>query len=167
MPIDLKCDCGWNARVKEEYAGKKVKCKECGTALLVAKPPEPDEENAYELLSEAEDPPPSRPKSRPEPERERADEPPVRNLGPAPAPKRTPKPKKIEYRTRDEDDRSSRYSGGIALSPAAAGAIGSIILGGILIALASSNGRVSIYGILLVGFGLVTFVRALMGASEE
>lgn len=63
MPIDSKCDCGWNTRVKEEYAGKKVKCKECGTALLVAKPPEADEENAYELLSEAEEPPPTRPQS--------------------------------------------------------------------------------------------------------
>jgi hypothetical protein len=96
------------------------------------------------FLSVAEEPPPTRPKPRPEPEREPAAEPPVRNLSPTPTPKRTPKPKKIEYRARDEDERSSRYSGGIALSPAAAGAIGSMILGGILIALASSNGRVSI-----------------------
>lgn len=164
MPIDLKCGCGWMARAKDEFAGKRVKCKECGVAVLVPKPPVPEEEG-YEVVEEAEE---VRPRPRPQPVREvTTDESPVRNLNPIPTPRtKSPKRPKIEYRPRDEDHSSSR-GGGISLSPAAASGLGSILLGGVLIALGSSRGRVSIYGVVLVIIGLFTFIRALTGASED
>ncbi len=46
MPILLSCGCGKKLRVKDELAGKRVKCPDCAKVLLVpaAELPEPDEE---------------------------------------------------------------------------------------------------------------------------
>lgn len=62
MPISLSCECGRALRVKEELAGKKVRCPECKAAVAVPAP-EADgvEEDAASMLA-AESP---KPKTRP------------------------------------------------------------------------------------------------------
>jgi hypothetical protein len=40
MPIPLKCDCGRSLRVKDDLAGRKVRCPVCKSVLTV---PEPDQ----------------------------------------------------------------------------------------------------------------------------
>jgi hypothetical protein len=56
MPIPLSCQCGRSLRVKDEFAGRKVKCPSCAAVLAVPKPePEPvpsEEDEAYNVLSE-------------------------------------------------------------------------------------------------------------------
>src|SRR5947209_19965792 len=37
MPISIQCGCGRTLRVKDELAGRKVRCPECSTILTVPK----------------------------------------------------------------------------------------------------------------------------------
>jgi hypothetical protein len=79
MPITFSCDCGKQLRVKDELAGKRVKCPACGEITAV-----PDPEPQFEVV---EDPPPrpapkpvakvvAKPKPAPAPEYELDDDPP-------------------------------------------------------------------------------------------
>jgi hypothetical protein len=52
MPIPLQCDCGRSMRVKDELAGRKVKCPQCAAVLTVPQPEPPAEDQAYELISD-------------------------------------------------------------------------------------------------------------------
>lgn len=53
MPIPLSCACGRSMRVKDELAGRRVKCPECGEVLAVPKPePSPEDEALDVLLSD-------------------------------------------------------------------------------------------------------------------
>jgi hypothetical protein len=38
--ISFSCDCGKAFEVDEQYAGRKIKCKQCGQALHVPEPPQ-------------------------------------------------------------------------------------------------------------------------------
>jgi hypothetical protein len=40
MPISLGCACGRSLRVKDELAGRRIKCPQCGAVLAVPKPEE-------------------------------------------------------------------------------------------------------------------------------
>jgi hypothetical protein len=46
MPITMECQCGKHLRAREDLAGRRVKCPECGTVLQV-----PEAEKAEEELS--------------------------------------------------------------------------------------------------------------------
>ena len=49
MPLTVTCDCGRTLRLKEELAGRKVRCPSCAGALTV---PEPESEEAEEEILE-------------------------------------------------------------------------------------------------------------------
>ena len=51
MPIPLDCDCGRSFRIKEQLAGKKVRCPDCSTVLAVPAP-DADDEVATALLAD-------------------------------------------------------------------------------------------------------------------
>jgi hypothetical protein len=78
MPLLVSCSCGKKLRVKEELAGKRVKCPACASVLNVPVPAE-DEAEDVPVQVEAVDPPPRARKpvreSEPGEEREPADEP--------------------------------------------------------------------------------------------
>jgi hypothetical protein len=59
MPIPLTCDCGRTMRVKDELAGRKIRCPDCTATLAVPKPETPHdaEEEALNLLLEESDEP--------------------------------------------------------------------------------------------------------------
>ena len=38
MPITVKCDCGKQYNLADSFAGKKIKCRECGEAIRVLPP---------------------------------------------------------------------------------------------------------------------------------
>src|SRR5437762_140097 len=55
MPIVLTCDCGRRLRIKDELAGRKVRCPQCSGILLVAMPaaaPDPVEDSLPEPEAE-------------------------------------------------------------------------------------------------------------------
>jgi phage FluMu protein Com len=60
VPLTIRCTCGKRLRVKEELAGKRVKCPECGTTVSV---PVPEEETVIEAPEEPR-PEPRRPRPR-------------------------------------------------------------------------------------------------------
>lgn len=57
MPIQIKCDCGKMLRVKDESAGKKVRCPNCQAILTVPQPepmlvePDPEEPMAVAVTA--------------------------------------------------------------------------------------------------------------------
>src|SRR6516164_4066982 len=88
-PISMQCRCERAFRVKDELAGKKIRCPSCKQVLLVPTPePAPvDEEAALNLLMEEDSRPPLPPKPRQEPEQ---------RITSAPAAWEKPKPKPVE-----------------------------------------------------------------------
>jgi hypothetical protein len=83
MPIPFRCACGRSLRVKDELAGRKVKCPECGGVLIVPRPAPEEEEQGLLPLEDA----PEEKESRPDPDE---------MVQTAPRPARRP--------ARDEDD---------------------------------------------------------------
>ncbi len=81
MPIAVTCPCGRKARVKDEFAGRKIRCPECREVLVVPKPAvnaDVDDEAGDLLLTEGPEdrrrvasapppPAPSRPRGREQP----------------------------------------------------------------------------------------------------
>ena len=69
MPIPVTCDCGRSMRVKDDVAGRKIRCPCCSAVLTVPKPePDAEEEALNVLLQESPDEPKtSRPRERDEP----------------------------------------------------------------------------------------------------
>jgi hypothetical protein len=61
MSIPIRCDCGKSLKVKDEAAGRKVRCPGCGVVLPIPKPEIPKEadEQALDYLL-AEGPPPAK-----------------------------------------------------------------------------------------------------------
>ena len=60
MPITLRCSCGKTLQVKDEYAGKRVRCPACSDALTVPVP-----EPQFEVVEDEEPAPPPRPRAAP------------------------------------------------------------------------------------------------------
>lgn len=56
MPIDLSCDCGRALRVKDELAGKRIRCPECKSILAVPENEIEMDESGLEVLDDEETP---------------------------------------------------------------------------------------------------------------
>jgi hypothetical protein len=62
VPIPITCDCGKRFRVKDESAGRKVRCPACKSVLTVPAPNNAEDEALDVLLRE--DAPPAKPRPR-------------------------------------------------------------------------------------------------------
>src|SRR6267378_4465833 len=73
MPILIPCKCGKQLRVKDDLAGKRIKCPACAAMLTVPVPAVEDDDPVVPELASAEDvahtPEPSRAKKRSRPEK--------------------------------------------------------------------------------------------------
>ncbi len=120
MPISIACDCGRTLKVKDEAAGRKVRCPAC-SKVLVAPMPEPsgnlEDEAINELLAEG----PPAPVASVPPPREPAEE---KDQG-FEEEKRPPMPKPRKNKSLDPTrearlpriERPERSGGGIAIHP--------------------------------------------------
>jgi hypothetical protein len=63
MPIPIICPCGRSLRAKDEAAGRKVRCPNCGNVLAVPQPSKDAEDEALDLLL-ADTPAEDRPRQR-------------------------------------------------------------------------------------------------------
>ena len=63
MPIPVHCDCGKSMKVKDELAGRKIRCPECKIVVVVPRPQEVKlpEDEALNVLLTAEPPRPIKP----------------------------------------------------------------------------------------------------------
>lgn len=98
MPLSLACPCGQKLKVRDELAGKKVKCPKCAK-LLVAPLPDPKEEEPLEL-DEAieEEEKPSAPPKKPAPTAAK------KPASPWQADKKKPPPPKLHQEEEDDED---------------------------------------------------------------
>src|SRR5262249_10282604 len=102
MPIAVTCGCGRAMRVKDEVAGKKIRCPACSAVLTVSKPetPKDAEEEALQMLME-EGAEPTTPDHHvtdaPSPATDSISRPPK----PEPPPRRAPPPAEWKWKEKD------------------------------------------------------------------
>ena len=65
MPLSVTCSCGKRFRVRDELAGKKVKCPECGESISVPRGADDEEELAGLLPPSRKSPRKSKPSKKP------------------------------------------------------------------------------------------------------
>ena len=188
MPILVHCDCGKATKVRDELAGKKIRCPKCKAVMEVPEPlVEPLEEDDPEFLVEAGEPPLPTPKPAKKRTEESDDEAMAVSAKPLPASKRrradddddeeeeeTPRKKKkrrdpwgTSIRRRRRREEASSGFGGIAISPmiiggllAMGGAVLWFVLGIVLL------DTVFCYPPVLFVLGIVSFVRGCMGQED-
>ncbi len=154
MAIALTCDCGRSLRLKDELAGRKIRCPSCQVSLTVPPPETNTEDEALDILLG--DAPAEKTPSRCAPiesgvqteEPSRPVSVPVRVEPPRPSPPPAKKPALSKRRpAKDKEDSGGRRFG-IAVN-------GEIILGGVML--------LGALGLCLLGFGSGYF--ALGGIS--
>jgi hypothetical protein len=180
MPITFGCDCGKQFTVADEFAGKRTKCPACKSALIVPEaapttPPAPeeeplsDEDKAFRALAEAPDPEPSFTPARRDPAT--TDAPPRRSFPASPPPPPPPAParkRKPRFDAHSSDGKYERRRGpAIAISPAVAGGLLSIVIAVAWFGLGLAADRIYFYPPIMFLFGLVAVVRGLLGYSED
>jgi hypothetical protein len=178
MAIDVACKCGRISRAKDHLAGKRAKCPACGNIVTVPSPPNDAELAAAQLLLENDGPatspaekaigsPDPKPATAPVAE---AREKNVNSLQQSPRPasdgKASGQPRKkikINYKARESSGGPIR----IFISPGVMAALGSIIGGGIWMAVLVANNRIAIYPMIVMMLGVLRLVRGFMGFEEE
>jgi hypothetical protein len=182
MPLALKCTCGRSLRVKDELAGKKVRCPSC-SAILTAPKPDAEEEAVTLLLAEDEAPAKSQDSADNLPTTDAVQPPP--RPGPRPrSPSSPPSPEWKSLKKKPDRDlsvvrkRKRRSSGGFFnnVNPNYgvmwSGAL--MVLGSFLLCLVNVGvfiaGWIIFYllaiTIVLFFAGMGTFFKGLMGRSE-
>jgi DNA-directed RNA polymerase subunit RPC12/RpoP len=175
MPISLSCDCGRKIRVKDEHAGRKVRCPACGIVLEV---PVPEMEvevegdaSDYSITETPKSKPPPLPKSKAPVDEQISDRKPLPRPSRAPIDepiaKRSPMPRPRRTKSRRSRSESSGWSmPSIAISPT--------IITGILMMLGAvawfilglAVGWIYFYPPILFVLGMAAVVRGLMGHED-
>lgn len=162
MPIPLTCTCAATFRIKDELAGKRVKCPNCATVLTVPVPHDlNDDDLAYQMLTSAPaNPAPVHANETPLP----TNPPEIDDDNDRPQRKKEPKkPKKKARKSSGGDWDMPR----ISISPGIIGGFGMIIGGAIWIVVGLQANRLFIYPIVLIVLGIAQIFRSLLGGAED
>lgn len=173
MPIPVACGCGKKLRIKDELAGRKIRCPECKAVVPVRAPERSAEDEALDvLLSESPDDerpaPPAEPEPAPEPVSARDSEgygvqaPPA--TPPVPKPKLPPSVKKVKKE-------SSRGAPLVTFEEGWFGSVNSGVLGGLLMMviaavwffLGLAANRIFFYPPVLFVIGFISILKGLGG----
>lgn len=190
MPITFTCTCGKMLRVKDELAGRKVRCPECTAAVAV-----PQSAPAWEVVEDAPAPaiaaaPPPLPRAKAvpvqrfeiddedeeRPRRRRRDE---EDRDDDDRPRKRPRddneeddddrPRKKKFRTGKEDRKQASSFGmekGIIESGVAGGALA--MIGAVVwFVVGLMNDRLFWYPPVLFVVGMIAFIKGLMGHHKE
>jgi anti-sigma factor RsiW len=160
MPIDLSCDCGRALRVKDELAGKKIRCPQCKSILAVPTKEDEAEEMLLEVIADEDEEPAERRPRRPAIQAEPPKPPPAyqRSIQDTkPALKKAPKPR------REKERRVPR----VAFEEGWFGSINSGIVGGILMILIAivwfvvglTGGVIFFYPPILAVIGIIAIIK--------
>lgn len=178
MPVSLSCDCGKKLKVKDELAGKKIRCPGCSDVLIVpagvsrgsdlakqairAVPPplrrraDPDDDDDDDLPRRR----PSRPPEAPPLHRERRRE---RDLDDDDDLDDVPRKKK---RKKPKPRRSSGGGGGgIAINPEIVSGLLMMVGAVVWFILGLSKGIIFFYPPVLFALGIAAIVRGFMGGG--
>jgi hypothetical protein len=182
MPITFSCACGKTLRVKDELAGKRVKCPACGGVATA-----PAAETAFEVFEEPPPPPPrpvARPVARPAAMDEDDDEPrPAKakkaesyDLEEADAKPAKKPPPKWKRKTDDEDEdedrprkkkkRRAESSGGVQWK-AVGGGLVVMVLAAVWFGAVWMGGRIAIYPIILFAAAFFGMIGGFLGYGGD
>ncbi len=171
MPIPVKCDCGKSLKVKDELAGRRIRCPGCQEAVRVPMPeaPKAEEEEALDILLE-EEPEPARPKRRPVPEdddeRITAKTPPPRPK-PAPAKKKRVDPPKYKRQRSERIGSRDRYrTSGLVVNSSIIS--GLLMMGGAVLwfVVGLYAGWIFYYPPILFILGVASVIRGFTGQED-
>jgi hypothetical protein len=169
MPISMKCSCGRALQVKDEFAGRKVRCPRCRSVLLIplSDAPQDEEDEAYNLLNEESDEEERKvraepPEPEPKPERER----PRR-----PARAEAPLPRKLDVRKKSA--RSRRSGPRVTFEQGWFGNVNSGVAGGVLMILIAvvwfvlglMADRIFFYPPVLFVIGIAAIFKGMFGGE--
>lgn len=165
MAIAVTCECGRALRLKDELAGKKVRCPDCSATVVVPQP-EPDEA-AFEVLA-ADDPADAAP---PSPIRESLSERP-RRPPPPPMDDDDPPPRKkikVPGMSGYDPDPPPRRMPTVVAEEGWFGSINSGMIGGIIMILIAvvwfvggmAAGIIFFYPPILLVIGIIAFLKGL------
>jgi len=180
MPINLNCPCGRALNIKDEFAGRKIRCPACKSVLAVPAAPKEPEDLALEVLradeSEEDRPPPRDMRrsaiqaeppevlaARPRPPREEGIATVGRRADDRPS-KPRPKPR------REISSRAPR----VAFEEGWFGSMNAGVVGGVLMILIAviwfvaglAGGIIFFYPPILAAIGLIAIVKGLMGGGD-
>jgi hypothetical protein len=166
VPISVTCTCGKALRVKDEIAGKKIRCPVCKQVLEVPVPEmdvEMEDDAADTQIREQPAPKvPARSKPRDDYDEEEDDEPPRRKK------KRSKKKHELQkLRWSDVEERPRReHRPWIVISPAIVTGVLMMIGAVVWFAAGLAFGRIFFYPPVLFIFGIAAVVRGLMGHED-
>jgi hypothetical protein len=161
MPIPLTCTCGRSLKLRDELAGKKIRCPECAAVLGVPVPKvAPAKEDI--LVAEAVDEEYDRRTAL------RAEPPPPRRSGSHDAPSRSRKRASLRYSEDPRRDRNSSFGGALS-GTGNAGVLGGLLM--ILIAVVWFVGGAAlgvwfIYPPILFVIGIVAIIRGAVSGGD-
>lgn len=143
MPIELTCECGRDLYLRDELAGKQIRCPDCQRTLTVPYAIRPV------VLEEAAPESAAAPAPPYDPLRDRSEEPKPPPPAPRPLPPRAPTPAGAGGAN------ASKVVGGLAM----------ILAGGVLIAVGGRDCNHVKYILLVIG--IITFIRGLLGSRDD
>jgi hypothetical protein len=175
MTIAIACDCGRSLRLKDELAGRKVRCPDCSTAITVPTPRkrrdvEEEEEDGYRRADDRDEPVRRRRPRDEEPEERYSDRDPRRRSR-DPVPPDLDVRKKSYRRPKDRDrDRGPR----VAVEEGWFGSLNAGVIGGALMMLIAvvwfvlglAGGIIFFYPPILFVIGIVAMVKGAMGGGN-
>src|SRR5262245_8316928 len=176
MPITLPCNCGRTLKLRDELAGKRIKCPSCEAILKV---PEAEVETDFEVIE---------PGIEVESDLEVVERKPARDAAEYVTSRRPPPPRSENQPRRDEDrprkrpewpplssplyreyqrEERRRRAPIVTISPAVISGVLMMIGAVVWFVLGLFLGWVFFYPPILFILGLVAVVRGLMGAGED
>jgi len=167
MPILIECDCGKSYRVKDDLAGRKIRCPGCGDPVSVPQTREDDIVDAEVDPDSPQESVSERPKSSKSSERSRDLDPPKRaNLrAPEEPPSVQKKPKKRRRSVvrGDDDDEGFWANFPLVVHPMILGGVLMILFGLTWLLVGLANGRYYLYSPVPIILGVVGIIRGFTG----
>ena len=163
MPITLACACGRAMRIKDELAGRKIRCPDCRAVLAVPEShlEEVEEDEARDILLT---PSPAQETGRRSPEREELrDSEAVQERRPyrPPPPKQAPRPAKLRSKARRRPRVTFEEGWFGSLNAGTIGGVLMMVIAAVWFVVGLAGGIIFFYPPILFVIGIIAFVKGL------
>jgi hypothetical protein len=186
MAIPFTCTCGKSIRVKDELAGRKARCPDCGTAFTIPVPQKPSTEDEAgdflladspkeEHLTQARESPTKPPETKKAFRPGAVPNPPAPAPASVPTPTPTPTPPSAKPRSSlatlfakkkiSKDDEPTEWSGGIAIHPSILAGLAMMAGAAIWFFAGLAAGRIYFYPPILFCLGIGAIINGFRGTE--
>jgi hypothetical protein len=170
MPIHAQCSCGKSYQVKDELAGRKVRCAACQAVIVVPKPSREGDldDRALQFLMTEDAPMPRRPSPPERQEAIQADLPrPAPKLPPASATTKPAKPQPPTERPSSRSPQRERRHRALVVSPGIITGVLMMVGAVVWFGLGLLADRIFFYPPVMFVLGLVATIKGLLGHPED